>query len=762
MRLPSPNYKVVTIEESLRILEPMKIVGVDTETSGLRVYQDKLLLLQLGNKENQVVIDCTTVDIIEYKAFLESKRLFLFWNAIFDLQWTLHHHILVYNIYDGMLAEKLMWLGYPSGIHSMSLKSAAHNYLGIELDKSVRGKIIWSKELSDDIIIYAAKDVEFLEDIYNLQIQKLREKDLLLAAKLECDFVKIITYYKYCGVKIDQAKWKIKMQKDQAKMNEALNELNQWVLTNKANSKYVTIDNQLDLFSGECGGVYCNINWDSDKQVKELFKELGFNLQVRDKETGELKDSIEAKVIESQIDVSPIAPIYLKYAKAAKVVQTYGQNVLDLINPVTQRIHTELYQLGTDTGRISSGKDRENNLEGLNLQNFPADKETRACFIAEEGNVFISCDYSAQESRVIANEANEQSMIDLFKSNGDMHSLVAKMAYPDVIGDCPIEEIKSKFKHIRQLAKSVEFSINYGGSADTISRNNNIPIEEAQTVYDNYMKGFPGVKSFQDYQKKFVMQNGYILLCRLTHHKAYIYDFELLKKIESRLTYDFYKKAKPYKGLENKQLPKPVVNQLCERFANGEPVENLVGVYTYTKKKAGKEVTESIFVDIEDAYRWPIKKYFKRKADCEKQACDYPIQGASAVMFKLANIYFYDYLLQNNLIFKVKLCIPAHDEIDVEAPEEMQEEIARVLQECMARAGAKLCSLLEIPAEASRLSICIKDFIVDGEVKASVGDIIDVGEKEFDNLTKNLTWKGSFNSKEYFNPDGPFPTYWIH
>ena len=196
------------------------------------------------------------------------------------------------------------------------------------------------------------------------------------------------------------------------------------------------------------------------------------------------------------------------------------------------------------------------------------------------------------------------------------------------------------------------------------------------------------------------MQNGYILLCRITKHKAYIYDFDLLKKIEARLDYDFYSKAKPYKGQENKQLPKPVVNQLCERFANGEPVEDLVGVYTYTKKKAGKEVTESAYASIEDAYRWPIKKYFKRKADCEKQACDYPIQGASAVMFKLANIYLYDYLVEHNLIFKVKLCVPAHDEIDLEAPEEIQDEMVQVLQDCMSRAGSEICKLLEVPAEA--------------------------------------------------------------
>ena len=100
-------------------------------------------------------------------------------------------------------------------------------------------------------------------------------------------------------------------------------------------------------------------------------------------------------------------------------------------------------------------------MEYVNLQNLPADKETRACFIAEEGNLWISADYQGQESRLIASIANDSAMIDLFNNGcGDVHSLTAKMAYPDIIGDCPVEEIKSKFKHWRQEAKGVEFAIN--------------------------------------------------------------------------------------------------------------------------------------------------------------------------------------------------------------------------------------------------------------------------------------------------------------
>ena len=137
---------------------------------------------------------------------------------------------------------------------------------------------------------------------------------------------------------------------------------------------------------------------------------------------------------------------------------TYGQNVLDQINPKTGRIHTNFSQCGTDTLRLSSGgKDKENNVEYLNFQNFPANAETRECFIAEPGNKWISADYSGQESRILADLAHDEAMLELFKDpKGDIHSLVAKMSYPDIIGDCPVSEIKEKFKKWRQAAKGVE------------------------------------------------------------------------------------------------------------------------------------------------------------------------------------------------------------------------------------------------------------------------------------------------------------------
>lgn len=148
-------YRIITVEESLKLLEPLTIVGLDTETEGFDPYTKKLLLLQLGCYDFQVVIDCKTIDIQLYKDYLESDRTFLGWNLKFDLKFLFRHHIVPKKVYDGFLAEKLMWLGYPPGFHSLSLKTAGETYCNIELDKTVRGKIHYAG-LTTDVIEYSA------------------------------------------------------------------------------------------------------------------------------------------------------------------------------------------------------------------------------------------------------------------------------------------------------------------------------------------------------------------------------------------------------------------------------------------------------------------------------------------------------------------------------------------------------------------------------------------------------------------------------
>ena len=260
------TYKIISVEESLQLLDTLTIVGLDTETKGIDPHTGILLSLQLGNRDFQIVIDCTTVDITKYKDYLESDRLFLFWNARFDLKWLFKYKIVPRKVYDGFLAEKLMWLGYPIILTpevwgrikeprydfikadtsksknskdyymlKMNLKKAGELYLGIELDKSIRGQIVW-RGLDAQVIEYAALDVKYLEDIMNKQLLELKKKELLTAMEYENRFIIPLAYMEFCGVKIDVEKWKSKMLQDKERLKLIVEQMNNWLIQNEPDS----------------------------------------------------------------------------------------------------------------------------------------------------------------------------------------------------------------------------------------------------------------------------------------------------------------------------------------------------------------------------------------------------------------------------------------------------------------------------------------------------------------------------------------------
>ena len=109
------------------------------------------------------------------------------------------------RIYDTMIVEQILYLGYKPKKDMYSLKGLASRYLNIDIDKTIRGEIIW-RGLDEDVLAYAAADVQYLEDIMNAQAVKLRNQDLLKAAKLECEFVPVISYLEWCGIKLDENK----------------------------------------------------------------------------------------------------------------------------------------------------------------------------------------------------------------------------------------------------------------------------------------------------------------------------------------------------------------------------------------------------------------------------------------------------------------------------------------------------------------------------------------------------------------------------
>ena len=398
------DIKYISVQESIEILNKMSIIQVDTETDGLNTFLAKLMTVQLGNAKDQVVIDVRTTDIKQYKSILESKKLILH-NANFDLQFLYKEGIIPRKIYDTMIAEQVLYLGYPPEQKKYGLADITLFRLHKVMDKSIRTNIA-KLGFCESVIRYGAKDVTFLEDIAKSQIAEARQKKCVDAIILECKFVPAMAYLEFCGIKLDETKWKAKMKKDQTALNESLEKLNTWLRNKAAKDPRFKkfIQQQLNLFGFEPDIL---LNWNSSDQVVELLKLLGFNTEVKDKKTGETKDSCLEKnlAIQKGID-DEFLQMFFDYKGATKVVSSFGQTFLNAINPITGRLHFHYKCIGTVSSRMSSGTGRdaeiarykgilEKDCPNPNGQQLPHDAETRACFVSEPGNLFVSCDYSS-------------------------------------------------------------------------------------------------------------------------------------------------------------------------------------------------------------------------------------------------------------------------------------------------------------------------------------------------------------------------------
>lgn len=494
--------------------------------------------------------------------------------------------------------------------------------------------------MTEDVIVYAANDVVHLEDIMNLQLNTINARGQKVALDIENEFVRVLAYIEYCGIKLDPVKWKAKMAKDAERLKIAEQKLNDWVVdyvmkkgdpsliarnydTSKkgksaklADSVYVVIP-QPSLFAEFDTGPQCIINWNSSKQVIRLFEELGFDLLVKDKKTGKMKKSVESKFIELQASKSSIVPLYLEYSAAFKVVTSFGQNFLDAINPVTQRIHPTFNQM-MDTGRLSCGsggkgkggktKDYDvaeevdenkdtsthTNDKSVNVQQLPATEETRAAFVPEKGHLLVDCDYGDQEGHVFTELSNDKEWIAFYNDpdQRDGHSFVAKMCFPKDLDGVAEKDVKKVRKDLRDLAKKARFCFNYNGQAPTMATNCNIPVDFATEIYNNYFKRFNGIASYFKVQKRDMWNRGYILISKITGLRAYIYDYPILKGIERRKNgmedfWDIYKAARD-SGRVISEIPPPVMQEIAKKFAQDVPIEEIAVRYSYKVKRQAR------------------------------------------------------------------------------------------------------------------------------------------------------------------------------
>lgn len=247
----------------------------------------------------------------------------------------------------------------------------------------------------------------------------------------------------------------------------------------------------------ELAGEEFNLN-SPGQMGKILFDKMGLKGSTKNAKTGSW--STEAAVLETLVDEGvEIAAKILEWRQYSKLKSTYSDALQEQINPKTRRVHTNFMQTVTSTGRLSSNDP--------NLQNIPVrseeGREIRRAFIAEDGKVLLSADYSQIELRLMAHVANVQGLKDAFAKGIDIHAATAsKMFHVPVEGMDPM---------VRRRAKAINFGIIYGISAFGLARQLGISRTEAQEYINAYFERYPEIKAFMEDTVSFARLNGYVM-----------------------------------------------------------------------------------------------------------------------------------------------------------------------------------------------------------------------------------------------------------
>lgn len=253
-----------------------------------------------------------------------------------------------------------------------------------------------------------------------------------------------------------------------------------------------------------------SFNINSPKQLGEiLFEELGLPV-IKKTKTGY---STDVEVLEALEKEHPMISKILRYRQIVKLNSTYIEGLQPMINERTGRIHSKFNQTVTSTGRISSTEP--------NLQNIPIRTEDgrriRKAFIAEKpGFRLLDGDYSQIELRLLAHISDDPKMKEAFLNEEDIHAKTASEVF-----EIPLEEITPE---LRYKAKAVNFSIIYGISDFSLSRDLGTTRKEARTYIDNYFENYKLVKEYMDKSVEMGKEKGYVET--LLNRRRYIPELE--------------------------------------------------------------------------------------------------------------------------------------------------------------------------------------------------------------------------------------------
>ena len=624
------------------------VISCDSETSGLQARHNDMFCFQIGTGKNNYIIvlydkDYTFEELIPYL----KDRTLIFHNALFDLGFCYKHNFYPNDVRDTMLASKILYNGDVSNINH-DFGSVMKRELGVVYDKTDQKNISTVKLSQPSTILYSFNDVDRLIELHEALEKKIDEGGYRETYDLHCKYIRALAYIEQCGMPISSIEWKNKMLEDEKNVKLFKEQIEEYIFDHFKEYR----DGQIDMFDSK-KRIKCSIS--SPLQMVKIFQKLG--IETKDKDG---KDSINESIISKS--KHEFVPLWLKFQEANHRVTTFGEGIYSKIEK--ERIYTNFNPM-VDTARLSVRKGN------INFLNFPSDKNTRKCFVANKDNKMIVCDYSGQENVIIADFSGDAAMTSSVVNGDDLHCMLAKVLYPE-IKDLSDEEIIKNHKQKRQDSKPIRFAFAYGGNAYTIHVNGGIPLQRATEIEQGFKELHEGLYTWGNKILNESIQKGYI--SSVDGWKLHLPQFNKFKELEN-VTSDFSKSD-------------------WTLYREGKlEYKKTFDVKDYT-------VQNSRAYEFYKLKRKQVSDYFKLKSEYSRLALNSPVQTCGGHMIKRASLLLFDWIVKNNYQGAIKICNSIYDELVLEAREDLA-EIAKIqLEKCMVEAGNYYLTNLSIKAEA--------------------------------------------------------------
>lgn len=376
--------------------------------------------------------------------------------------------------FDTMVASYLLNPSKPN--HNLS--DISLEYLGYKMTPITdligkgKNKITMAEVSIPDISRYCCQDSDATFRLKVILAKALKDKGLHeLFLDIEIPLIDTLSDMEFTGVAVDK---------------KFLEEMSK-----KISEQLLVLTKQIYEVAG------CEFNINSPKQLGEvLFGKLKLPVVKRTK-TG---ISTDVEVLKRLAQEHPLPMTILEYRELTKLKSTYADALPELINPGTKKVHTSFNQTVTATGRLSSS---DPNLQNIPIKTDIGRRIRKAFKSSLKDGIILSADYSQIELRVLAHLSGDETLIEAFRQELDIHTHTASLIF-----DCEEKDVTEK---MRSQAKTVNFGIVYGMSPYGLSKELSIPPETAKSFIEAYFTRYPKVNEYIQNQVAFAKENRYVL-----------------------------------------------------------------------------------------------------------------------------------------------------------------------------------------------------------------------------------------------------------